>query len=334
MANVAASLDMLPPVRRNGETGVNTRSGSRWRLIGAVLLCLIGLQGARAAEPAGSRAGELVLGRVSDNPKLDYAKLKALLDYVVPRMHAVGIERGRILMARDRQQMASYLRRGQVDWITETIGAALGFEDRAGARIVLLSERDGLASYQSVFFARSDRNIGALADLRGKTLAFQSPASTSSYFLPVSELLAEQLVPTILANYADPPGAGDVGFVFAGSELNVSTWVHKGLVDAGAYSETDWNDPLKLPEAMRRDLMVFHRTGFVPRAAELTSASMSDAVREHLISVLLGAANDPPAQTALRRYWRTTAFRAPDASARRALDDLRRGVRRIHAEVE
>jgi phosphonate transport system substrate-binding protein len=237
-------------------------------------------------------------------------------------------------MARDRQQMSSYLRRGQVDWITETVGAALGFEDRAGARIVLLSERDGLAAYQSVFFARSDRDIGSLRDLRGKTIAFQSPASTSSYYLPVSVMLNAGLVPTILANYADPPGTDNVGFVFAGSELNVSTWVHKGLVDAGAYSETDWNDAQKLPEAMRRDLTVFHRSGFVPRAVELTSARLPDAVRARLVAVLLGAASDPLADAALQRYWRTTAFQLPDTAARQSLDDLRRGVRRIHTEVE
>ena len=54
----------------------------------------------------------LVLGRISDDPKAHYEQLKPLLDYVVPRMADVGIREGRILMARDAQQMASYLRRG------------------------------------------------------------------------------------------------------------------------------------------------------------------------------------------------------------------------------
>lgn len=54
----------------------------------------------------------LVLGRISDDPKAHYEQLQPLLDYVVARMHDVGIKEGRILMARDPQQMASYLRRG------------------------------------------------------------------------------------------------------------------------------------------------------------------------------------------------------------------------------
>ena len=76
------------------------------------------------AQPADDDASVLVLGRVSDDPKSHYDQLKPLLDYVVPRMANVGIRSGRILMAKDLQQMTSYLRRGQVDWINETAGNA------------------------------------------------------------------------------------------------------------------------------------------------------------------------------------------------------------------
>ena len=73
----------------------------------------------------------LVLGRISDDPKAHYEQLKPLLDYVVPRMRAVGIVEGRILMAKDAQQMGSYLRRGRVDWVTETAGTAMALGQRA-----------------------------------------------------------------------------------------------------------------------------------------------------------------------------------------------------------
>lgn len=49
----------------------------------------------------------LVLGRISDDPKSHYDQLKPLLDYVVPRMRDVGIVEGRILMAKDAQQMST-----------------------------------------------------------------------------------------------------------------------------------------------------------------------------------------------------------------------------------
>src|SRR5690349_2926934 len=89
----------------------------------------------------------LVLGRISDDPNAHYAQLKPLLDYVVPRMRDVGITEGRVLMARDAQQMASYLRRNRVDWVTETASTAVQLQQRAAARPLLLTERNGVSRY-------------------------------------------------------------------------------------------------------------------------------------------------------------------------------------------
>ena len=107
----------------------------------------------------------LVLGRISDDPKAHYHQLKPLLDYLVPRMADVGISEGRVLMARDEQQMASYLRRGRVDWVTETAASGVLLSDRANAMPLVITERDGVRLYHSVFFARADSGIETLDDL-------------------------------------------------------------------------------------------------------------------------------------------------------------------------
>ena len=148
---------------------------------GLALLLLNGI--ADAATPAPSGANDdhvLVLGRISDDPKAHYEQLKPLLDYVIPRMHDVGITEGRILMARDTQQMTSYLRRGRVDWVTETSGTGMQLQKRAGAKPLLLTERGGVSRYHSVFFARKDSGINSPADLKGRSIAFQSTGSTSA----------------------------------------------------------------------------------------------------------------------------------------------------------
>lgn len=305
----------------------------------ALLLSVFAGTPAAAPEPAAGGAGvddraELVLGRTSDDPRTDLAKLQPMIDYVVPRMADVGIRRGRVLMARDSQQMISYLRRGKVDWVTETAGAAMAFEDRAGARIMLSSYREGVDRYASVLVARRDRGIGAIEDLRGRSIAFQNASSTSAYFLPASEILQRGLPLVILSSAADRPGGELVGFVFARTELNVATWVHKGLVDAGALSELDWDNPRRVPPAFRQDLVVFHRTDAVPRALEMVAAGTEPAVERRLREVLLAARDDPAAAEALGAYWGTTGFRALDESMQRSLARLRTGVARIRAEVE
>ena len=276
----------------------------------------------------------LVLGRISDDPAAHFNQLKPLLDYVVPRMRDVGITEGRILMARDAQQMASYLRRNRVDWVTETASTAVQLQARAAARPLLLTERNGVSRYHTVFFARKDAPIRDLAGLRGHTLGLQSPASTSAYMVPMTALLDANLSPEILLAPNDQPSRDRVGYVFARSELNIASWVHKGVVDAGAVSSLDWADPERVPQAFRADFRVIHETDPYPRALELVRRDMPPAVEARLREVLLQAAGDPAARDALRLFFHTSRFLPLDAASQRSLDTLRRGVQRVRTEVD
>jgi phosphonate transport system substrate-binding protein len=278
--------------------------------------------------------GVLVLGRISDDPKAHYEQLKALLDYVVPRMKDVGIREGRILMAKDAQQMASYLRRGRVDWVTETAGTGMMLKQRAGAKPLLLTERDGSSHYHAVFFARADSDIRTLDDLRGHSVAFQRPTSTSAYFLPVTELLHRGNSLELLLSPTDKLDSGVVGYVFARSELNISTWVHKRLVDVGAMSNLDWDNPRRVPAAFRPDLRIIGATPSVPRALELVRSDLDPKLEARLRKVLCDAGNDPEARDALQGFFQTTRFLPVDASSQHALDDLADGVGRVRSEVE
>lgn len=298
----------------------------RWLCLIALLVPLTGLC---AGEP-----GVLVLGRISDDPKAHYEQLRPLLEYVVPRMRDVGIREGRILMARDPQQMASYLRRGRVDWVTETAAAAVLLRKLADARPLLLTERDGTSQYHSVFFARRDSGLRRVEDLRGRTIAFQRPSSTSAYFAPASHLLGRGFALEILPSPTEHVDSDAVGYVFARSELNISTWVHKRLVDAGVMSHLDWDNPGRMPLAFKRDLIMIGRTGDYPRAVELVRGTLDPQIAERLRAVLLDAADDPKAGPALRQFFGTTRFLALDAPSQDALDRLAAGVARVRADVE
>lgn len=292
---------------------------------------------ALALTTGSTRAGDpavLVLGRISDDPKAHYEQLKPLLDYVVPRMADVGIREGRILMAKDPQQMASYLRRGRVDWVSETAGSAMLLQQRAAAKPLLLTERDGTSQYHSLFFARRDSGIRALGDLRGHSVAFQRPSSTSAYFAPAAALLQRGLTLELLLSPTDELDSSVVGYVFARSELNISTWVHKGLVDVGVMSNLDWDNPRRMPSAFRRDLVVIGQTEDYPRAVELVRGDLDGKVEARLQQVLRDAADDPDASEALLRFFKTTRFLPIDAASRRSLEHIAAGVARVRTDVE
>ncbi|WP_255657243.1 phosphate/phosphite/phosphonate ABC transporter substrate-binding protein [Noviluteimonas lactosilytica] len=289
--------------------------------------------GARAANPADD-AHVLVIGRISDDPKAHYEQLKPLLDYVVPRMANVGIREGRILMARDVQQMNSYLRRGRVDWVTETPGTGMLLRQGSGAKPLLLTERDGVSRYTTVFFARRDSGIESLKDMRGRSVAFQNPYSTSAYYVPAAELLDHGLKLEILLSPMDRPESNQVGYLFARTELNIATWVHKRLVDVGVMSNLDWQNPQRVPAAFRGDLRIVHETPAYPRALEMVRGDLDPKVAARLREVLMEASRDPDAREALLRFFKTTRFMPLDDNADHALDYIGEGVKRIRAEVE
>ncbi|RYZ70791.1 MAG: phosphate/phosphite/phosphonate ABC transporter substrate-binding protein [Lysobacteraceae bacterium] len=276
----------------------------------------------------------LVIGRISDDPKAHYEQLKPLLDYVIPRMRDVGITEGRILMARDTQQMTSYLRRGRVDWVTETSGTGMQLQQRAGARPLVLTERGGVSRYHSVFFVRKDSGIDSLAELKGRSIAFQSTASTSAYLVPAATLLDQGLHLEILLSPMDRPSQDSVGYVFARSELNIAAWVHKRLVDGGVFSSLDWADARRVPPAFRQDLKIIHETSEYPRAVEMVRGNLAPRVEARLREVLLQAAEDPAARDAMALFFRTTRFLPVDAASRQGLDRLRAGAARVREQVE
>lgn len=283
---------------------------------------------------SGADSQVLVLGRITDDPASHYEQLKPLLDYVVPRMASVGIREGRILMARDVQQMASYLRRGRVDWVTETAASAMLLQQRAGATPLLLTERAGASRYRTVFFARRDSDVESIDALRGRSIAFQNRASTSAYVVPAMELLERGMPMEILLSPMDRPSVDSVGYLFARSEANVATWVHKRLVDVGTMSNLDWNNSMAMPSSYRHDLRIVHQTPDYPRALEMVRGDIDARVQARLREVLLQAAGDPDASEALLGFFRTTRFLPLDEDAEQELDYLRRAVTRVSAEVE
>ena len=308
----------------------------------ASLLCLLLglLPASRAHAQAPPVAGTdddasvLVLGRVSDDPKAHYDQLKPLLDYVVPRMASVGIRSGRILMAKDLQQMTSYLRRGRVDWINETAGNAALLERRGVAHSFLITEREGATRYHSVFFVRRDSPVKTLRDLAGHSVAFQNPYSTSAYYLPAVQLLDQGLPLELLLSPMDKPSPDAVGYLFARTELNITTWVHKRLVDAGVLSNLDWNNPQRLPASFAQDFRVIARSEDVPRALMLTRTGIDPRVQARLREVLVEASLDPDAGEVLRRFIETSRFVPITDEDRHSLDRLGDGVQRVRTEVE
>ncbi|MDT8855447.1 phosphonate ABC transporter substrate-binding protein [Paracoccaceae bacterium Fryx2] len=97
---------------------------------------------------------------------------------------------------------------------------------------------DGSFTYYSIGFARKDKGIASLADMKGKVFAFGDPNSTSGYLIPAVEIPAE-----IGATMESGDYFGEVRFV-GGHEQTIVA-VANGDVDAGvtwADGQGNWED--------------------------------------------------------------------------------------------
>jgi phosphonate transport system substrate-binding protein len=276
----------------------------------------------------------LVLGCVSDDPKADYEQLKPLLDFVVPRLAGAGIREGRILMARDIQQMGSYLRRGRVDWVTGSVATGLQLQARAGAQPMLMSERNGIARDRTLFFVRGDSDITSLEDLRGRSIALRNTTSPDAYFVPAMQLLQQGMTLQRLLSPMDHADAATVGFLLAGSDLNTTTWVRRGLVDVGVMGAVEWNNAQRMPAESRQAFRVIGDSPEFPVALEVVRAEIDPRVLARLREVLVAASRDPDARDALLQFSGTTGFAPIDGQAHATLEHLRAGIARVRAEVE
>lgn len=285
--------------------------------------------GAVAADRLGSAAAgrPLVVGRVTTNPRKEFGQYKLFGDYLASRLGGTGIAGAQVLFARDKAEMAGLLREGRVDVVAEAVFAALDLAETAGAELLLREWRGGVPSHHAILFARRDSGIASLADLAGRRIAFEDPGSATSYVLPraaleaaghrLAELSAE--APTV-----PPVPSGAVGYVFAGEEINVTTWVHKGRADAGALGDGDWDDPERVPPAAREDLRIFHRTEPVPRSVLLVRGDLPGPVKARIAEVLVAAHTDPEGRSALKGYRGVTRYDELTGEAAAGIEAARR----------
>lgn len=274
----------------------------------------------------------LVIGKVSNNPRKHYHYLKPMVDYAAGHMKDLGIDKGNVLMARDNAQMIELLKQGKVDWVTETAYSALLYEHHNAAQILLRKWKKDASHYYTIFFARKDRYIHSLEDLKGKVLALEDAGSTTAFFEPILCLVENNLTLQKLGSFKERPDPDKVGYVLSRQEINSSVWVHKGLVDAGAFNNQDWNKSDHLYKNMKKDLKIFYRSEPIPRAFELVRTNLDVSIKERLKDILLRAHLDSKAQKALRDYQQTRQFDELDAEGIHALNAARKALL-AHIEV-
>jgi phosphonate transport system substrate-binding protein len=131
----------------------------------------------------------------------------------------------------------------------------------AGCQILVRDIWQGKTAYTARFYVRKDRGIQRVADLRGKTIAFVDPASSSGYIYPMVFLMKEGLV-----RDRDPKSFFKEA-LFSGTHEAALQAVLHGRVDAAASFD-------KAPELHLKDPALVAQLGWVGETPEIPEAGI------------------------------------------------------------
>jgi len=245
----------------------------------------------------------IVVGRISEDAKKQFSRLKVMADYLTKRLTGDNSQSGKAVVAPDLPEMIRQFRNDQVDIISETPFAALELAEKAGAEILLREWKKGIASYRTVFFfVRKDGPIRSLADLVGRKVAFEDEGSTSAFLVPMTVLRREGFDLVLLSSPRESPPPDKIGYAFARGELNMVSWVANGITPAGAFSNTDFEEALRTTERIKKDLQLLYSTEPIIRSVILVRGNIPIDRKIRIKDLLLKMHLDADGRDVLKAY--------------------------------
>lgn len=231
----------------------------------------------------------LTMGRATDDVVKEQKRLDPIIHYLAARLKDMGIQQGKTVLAGDNQNstLISLVRNKKIDLVIESVFSSALLKIKTEAIPLTLVWRQGAGEYQSYIFVRNDSGINNLEDLKGKRIAYEDNGSTSSYFLPKFSLQQQGIEQVELFNFESTVPLGKVGYVFAGSEFNISGWVFFKKVSAGALSELDWHEPEENPTNFRKTFKIIHKTPKVSRLLLLARKGLGNKLMSRIRVELL-----------------------------------------------
>jgi phosphonate transport system substrate-binding protein len=162
----------------------------------------------------------LAIGRPNGDALAQKAKaeLEPYLSRIMGRPVKVEIQK-------DTQALSAALADGKVDlaWTTP-VAFVLASQRRPDVTAIAKAMRNGKLFYRAAFIVRADSPLRALADLKGKKIAWVSRSSTSGYLFPRA----------LLSSQGHDPDRYFQSEIYAGDHPSVCQAVRSGAADLGA----------------------------------------------------------------------------------------------------
>jgi phosphonate transport system substrate-binding protein len=273
----------------------------------AFLIGLMSPIAATAQKAESINVKTLSLGFVSDTRHKEIEeRFRDFVRYTARKLSPETEIQSKVVTASTSFELVKLLEQRKVDFFMESAYPTyvINFVHGAG-KLLLRRWKGGMAEYYSIIFTRRDSGIKRLEGLKGETIVFEDPGSTSGYLLPKLFLLRQGLKLTEKARF-DPNGVvSDITYIFARSQDRLVDLVLTKKTAAGAFSSDDYS---ALEEKKRTDISILAQTERLPRHLVSVRSDLAPAVVGRLQEVLLKMHEDTEGRTILQKADDTTKF--------------------------
>lgn len=257
----------------------------------------------------------ITLGLVSETDRSAIEeRFRDFVRYVARRLSSGSEIEGKVVVAPTTFQLVKLLEQRRVDFYMESAYPTYTINHVHGAGKTLLRRwKSGMTEYQGLIFTSRDSGIRSLEDLRGKTIAFEDPGSTSAYLLP-KVFLQRSGFKLVQKREFDPfASPSEIGYVFAYSQKRLLDMVLTKQAAAGAFS-TD--DHANLSDRQKSVVTVLAQTERLPRHLLSVRSDLPSAIVGRLEEILLAMHEDEVGRRILNKSDQTTKFdRLPEGEA-------------------
>ena len=200
------------------------------------------------------------------------------------------------IQASDYNAIIEALRTGSADMAYMGSQAlALGVE-RTDLEPIVMKAEDGdpeKAIYHSVFITNAaNTDINSIEDIKGRTMAFVDPDSTSGNLVPTAEIIQAFPDDGLNSDMLHTNGDFFEAVSFSGSHQAGLQAVVKGDVDVAPISDQILASEIANGNAAESDIKIIHESGAIPAEAMVVAEHVDQATRDKLTEFLTSYDNE------------------------------------------
>ena len=272
-----------------------------------LVICLCNASNATAQATNSVPTSSITLGIVSASHQREIEEhFREFVSYVSHKYFSASGAEGKVLVVSTLPELAKLLGQRKIDFYFESPYPTYVVNQVHGAGKLLLRRwKSGMAEYRSLIATGKDSGVNRLDQLRGKTIAFEDPESTSGYFLPKLFLQRNGFKLAAASGPETQVGASEIGYVFANGVDRLYEMIFAKQVAAVTISDDDF---AALDDKRKSQLNILAQTEMLPRHLVSVRKDLTPQESERLAGLLQAMHEDVEGRRILQNADNTTKF--------------------------